>query len=512
MATAELEAASPRRPAPWVARGWAAVRAEPLLVGLTVLAAVLRFATIDQQSYWFDEAFTVALVGEPFPDMLHRITETEATPPLYYATAWVWTHVFGTGEVGLRSLSAVLGTATVPVLFAAGKAFVSRRAGLVAAALAATSPLLIWYSQEARAHALLLLLGAASLYFFARALDDANRRNLAAWAVVSALGVLTFYLAGLLFAAQAVVLAWEPMRRRAVVWAGAGVAVVVAAIVPYALSQDPGDRTGYQALSLVERAMDVPNEFIFGRASYGRLWFFWPSLLLLAVLAAGLVTVLEGWERRRALLAFGLSLGVLVPTLVLHFLGSSFDYFHYRPGIQAWLPAAIGVGAILGAPRLGRLGVAAVVVACTIGLAAHAAIVLDDSVHRENRRDIMAAVGPRDRDRALLMFPWGPTSGAELYRPTVALPLAGVPVRELVVILQVAHLPDYIDPDTRWFRVPAAFRRVEHRRIQSFVLDRYRAPRPRVVTPGQVVLVRRFLSFARLDQAPAHRRPPTRSP
>ena len=42
------------------------------------------------------------------------IPRMEGNPPLYYVLAWLWAKVFGTGEVGLRSLSAVCGTAICP--------------------------------------------------------------------------------------------------------------------------------------------------------------------------------------------------------------------------------------------------------------------------------------------------------------------------------------------------------------------------------------------------------------
>ena len=122
----------------------------------------LRFATLDVQSFWHDEVFTVRLMHKSFFGMLAGIRRTESTPPLYYVLAWLWTRVFGTGEVGLRSLSAVFGVATVPAAFAAGRELVSRRAGIVAAALAAASPYLVWYSQEGRSYALYALLATLS--------------------------------------------------------------------------------------------------------------------------------------------------------------------------------------------------------------------------------------------------------------------------------------------------------------------------------------------------------------
>ena len=97
------------------------------------------------------------------------IPQTESTPPLYYSVAWAWARVFGYGEVGLRSLSALAGVALIPVVYGAGAKLVSRRAGVIVAALAACSPLLIWYSQEARSYELLALLTGVSLLAFAYA-------------------------------------------------------------------------------------------------------------------------------------------------------------------------------------------------------------------------------------------------------------------------------------------------------------------------------------------------------
>ena len=43
--------------------------------------------------------------------MLGTVLGQETTPPLYFMLAWGWAKVFGFGEEGLRSLSALAGTA-----------------------------------------------------------------------------------------------------------------------------------------------------------------------------------------------------------------------------------------------------------------------------------------------------------------------------------------------------------------------------------------------------------------
>ena len=76
---------------------------------------------------------------------------SESAPPLYYVLGWLWVQVAGTGEFGLRSLSALAGIATVPVAYLLGLELRGRRAGILAAALVAVNPMLVWYSQEAGA-------------------------------------------------------------------------------------------------------------------------------------------------------------------------------------------------------------------------------------------------------------------------------------------------------------------------------------------------------------------------
>src|SRR5215208_4540620 len=142
-------------------------RSVQLLAGITVAAAALRFSTLDVQSYWFDEATTVHLLRMDLGGMLGAIPDSESTPPVYYVVAWLWAKVFGVGEFGLRSL----------------------------AALTAFNPLLVWYSQEARAYALLVLLCAIATLLAIDARERPRTRATALWAVVAALALGTHYFA-----------------------------------------------------------------------------------------------------------------------------------------------------------------------------------------------------------------------------------------------------------------------------------------------------------------------------
>jgi hypothetical protein len=122
--------------APGTRAGW---RPSPLIVvlALTAAGAALRFATLDVQSIWGDES--IALVHRSFSSMISHVSSSESTPPLYYSLAWVWTELLGTGPIGFRTLSALAGTLTIPVVWGCGRE-VSDRVAAWAGSLTLVSP------------------------------------------------------------------------------------------------------------------------------------------------------------------------------------------------------------------------------------------------------------------------------------------------------------------------------------------------------------------------------------
>jgi uncharacterized membrane protein len=129
---------------------------------ILVLAAVLRFYQISGQSLWSDEGNSVALIGRGFIEIAQR-TAFDIHPPFYYLVLKIWTSIFGTSELALRSLSAVLGVGVVYLVWLLGKRFFNKQAGLIAAFIAAIAPLQVYYSQEARMYMLLAFLGCLTV-------------------------------------------------------------------------------------------------------------------------------------------------------------------------------------------------------------------------------------------------------------------------------------------------------------------------------------------------------------
>ena len=255
------------------------------LLLIVLLGAALRFGTLGTQDFWLDEEVTLTLIGQSPLDLLKSVQLGESNPALYYALAGAWERVFGSSELGIRSLSALVGTATIPVVYAAAKALVSRRAGLIAAALTATSPLLIWYSQEARNYSLLVLLAALSFLCFVKALDERGHRWLWAWALASSLALSTHYFTFVLLVPQlAWLLAKRPGSRVDTGLAAAAIGVVGIALLPL-LATQRGRGSWIADYALSGRVLQVPEHFLVG------LQVPWGAIPVLAVALAGAVAL-----------------------------------------------------------------------------------------------------------------------------------------------------------------------------------------------------------------------------
>jgi mannosyltransferase len=359
---------------------------------LTILAAVLRFYRLGHQGFWFDEANTALLVHFPPGKMLGLIPQTESTPPLYYCVAWVWARVFGYGEAPLRSLSAVSGVLLVPIVYAAGAKLVSRRAGLIAAALATCSPLLIWYSQEARSYEMLALLASASLLTFAHARARPTTRWLAAWVIASGLALATHYYAVLAVVPEAIWLLAVHRRRRGVQIAFALVGLCGLGLIPLAISQHGTGKGNWIHNSPFWRRLgQIVPQFAAGFDGLAHAVFEPVSIAIVLLALVLLVTRSPVAPRRGALLAGGLALAGFVLSLVLVAVG--FDDLITRNMLALWPACALLVAGGLAAPRPRALGLGAAAALCVMGLITAGAVAFDRNLERPDWRVVASALG-----------------------------------------------------------------------------------------------------------------------
>lgn len=471
------------------------------VLGAILLAgALVRFGTLGHQSLWFDEALTHNLVIQPFGHMLTIVADTENTPPLFYVLTSAVTDLVGTGEVGLRLVSALSGTATIGVAFLGGRELSGDRAGLVAAGLVATNPMLVWFSQEARSYALVILLTAIALICFLRVVRTGRGRALAGWVVASALALTTHYFAIFPVAAEAGWLVWaahrRPAARRRLLAAVGGVAMVAAAIAPLALSQQShGSAKAIAHEALGQRIAQVPKQLLVGYDA--------PVEVPLALLSAALLLLgavglwrLRGRTLVRATLLVALA-AVGVPVLVAV---GGLDFLNTRNVLPGLVPVLILAGAGFTAARPGVTAAGGVLV---LGLVAVVGVNRNPVYERTDWRAVNDALGHSDRPRVLVVSPAEAVVPLRAYGYRAAPARDGGPaVRELVVLGVAVKGPAGVAPEPPRPASPPApppgFKLVATRTSATYTLFRYRSPAPRFLAPARLGHSRLTVDYAPL--------------
>jgi len=387
-------------------------RAFWIVAGLTTVAALLRFLTLGAQSYHHDEIVTASRVlSGSFGHAMDAVGFSESSPPLYYAVAWAWTQLTGTGEFGLRSLSALAGVATVPVAYLIGTELRGRRAGLMAAALVAVNPMLLWYSQEARAYSLLVALCAVSLLYCVRALQGGERRDVTAWGVVSGLALATHYFAIFPIAAEALLLV---RRRGRAGWPGlAAVGVAALLLAPLAIRQAAAGHAEWIGnFTLGHRLWETAATFVIGETGdvIGRTEHPPLAFLPLALALAGLALLAlraDRAERRSASVPLIVGLATIAIPVGLAIVASGKDYVLARNLIPALVPLLVAVAIGTTARRAGRLGklLGAGLLAYSLGFCVWASVSPD--LQRPDWNAVAARLGEPQAPRATVTWTLG---------------------------------------------------------------------------------------------------------
>lgn len=454
-----------------------------------MLALVVRFATIGEQSVWLDEAYTVHLVRLGLGSMLHEIPRSESTPPLYYVLAWFWTRLFGSGEIALRSISALAGTGTVAVGAAIARRLGGARAALIAGTLLALSPLMVWFSQEARAYSLAALLAGVSVLCLIAYADSDRSAWLGGWTVAAVLGLATHYFVGFIVLAGVVWLLWRRRQRARVRAAIALVGLTVVALAPLALSQRGTGHADFIGQSgLGARLLQVPKQFLVGYASPGQAVSFALAAVLVLVgaawpLLAGRRTLLKR-SARLALSAGAAGIGV---PIVLALVGV--DYVDTRNMLPALAPLTAVAATGFAAPRVRpqRAWLGGTLAGALALLLAIVLVLVDTHVayQRPDWRGASQALGRDTGTRVIIASPASALLPLQVYQPQISVLPGPEPVREIDLLAFTSATS--ILPPLRSLPIPAGFRLVNAVRTSTFTVLRFRAARPVTLTLAQLL-------------------------
>ena len=374
-------------------RRWA-----PILVCLGV-ALLVRVSVVGQEGFWIDEASTIRVSrGAPL-QILERIASfNETHPPLYYFLLSGWMSWFGEGEVAIRSLSVLFGVLAIPFVCLLAREV---GAGMWGAGLvAALSPVLVLYSQEARMYALLVLTALAATWSW---LAAPSGRVVQVVLAISTAAMLAAHHVGLFYGAVlgGLSLVWpqagrDRLCRVTPLLVGLGVYLPLL----YSAMQQWGKVQGYftwnQTGSLPVRLARVVPFVVMGDLPGGFLMSRVLQVVTVGLALVGLVSLLRESKRDRLLMLMAATVGVV--GLVGLFSALTQPFFQRRYFVFLGGPAAILVASAVAAPGGGTAArrVARFALGLITALVLVAGIGLRASVPRHvDVRGVVEALAPR---------------------------------------------------------------------------------------------------------------------
>jgi mannosyltransferase len=377
-----------------------------------VLGLLLRLPSFND-SLFGDELATYFVatdrsVGDVVDLLQGNSVTGDLSPPLFFMVASL-TDGLGDYAESLRLASLLAGLAAIPLTYVLGDWTVGRAAGLVAAAIVTLSPFLIYYTTEARAYGLTLLLVLLSTLALLRAVETMGAWWWIAYALCSCAAIYAHYTPVYVLAAQ---FAWtffaRPRARLPLIASNAAVAIAYLPWLP--TLRDNTDSPGSKVIGFLTPFNLANVRIELGRFGLGhpyvplRVLPGWAgiALFLAGIVAgvAGLFVALRGQRLPRpsatlvlvVLLALATPAGLILSSLI----GDS--VWNSRNLISSWPAMAVAIGALVTAPtRVLRVAAVGLVLAAF----ALGALKLLDSDHQrpsyaEAARFIERAAAPGD--------------------------------------------------------------------------------------------------------------------
>lgn len=152
---------------------------ELAIVGIAVVGLALRLFRLDQHSIWLDEYLLAMHFNAPDSQTYLRLLSlfSPEAMPLGFLPLYWWGSLFDLSSTFLFRLQPVaLSTLCIPVLWLIGREVHSNRAGLIAAALLAISPMHIWAGQSVRPVIFTEFYALVSVYALLKALGGNQAR------------------------------------------------------------------------------------------------------------------------------------------------------------------------------------------------------------------------------------------------------------------------------------------------------------------------------------------------
>ncbi|MFC1624893.1 glycosyltransferase family 39 protein [Patescibacteria group bacterium] len=307
----------------------------PLVLIFSFLVRIISL----NQSFWLDEA-TTAQVTKNFSliEIITKFSPGDFHPPFYYLASKVWSIPFGINEISLKMFSVIFGTLTVFLVYKIAEEIKGKNFGILTALLLATSPLHIYYSQEARMYALQTFFIVLSVFLYQKLLKKDSLKNWFFFALSFLLIGFTDYLPLLIIS---VFFVHSILIKKEIKWFKKLLFSILPFLINFVfflpifkkqlsggLSVSINNANWWKVLGIfsVKELLLIPLKFITGRISITNYLFYFPIIIPYLIVFSLLVINLKK-NKEKILIPLLWFLIPLALTILLSFRVSVLSYF-----------------------------------------------------------------------------------------------------------------------------------------------------------------------------------------
>ncbi len=157
---------------------------------------IFKIIDLGYSSFWYDEIISVQSASLDFGHIKH-VSEWDKNPPFYYYCLSVWIKLLNDSEFTVRLLSVIFSSLAAGTLFLLANNYFNKTTAVISSLLFLSSNILFYYSHEARAYSLVLLLALISTYLYFSFKENSTLKTILLLGLINFLLIYTHYIAGL---------------------------------------------------------------------------------------------------------------------------------------------------------------------------------------------------------------------------------------------------------------------------------------------------------------------------
>jgi mannosyltransferase len=158
---------------------------------------------LNYSSFWFDEIISVQSASMDF-GLIKHVSEWDKNPPFYYYCLSVWIKLINDSEFIVRLLSVLFSSLAAGFVFILANKLFNKTTAIISSFLFLSSDVLHYYSHEARAYSLILLLSLISTYYYFKLKESYSYKFMIALGIVNFLMIYTHYISGIIIVFQTI--------------------------------------------------------------------------------------------------------------------------------------------------------------------------------------------------------------------------------------------------------------------------------------------------------------------